>query len=384
MEKSYPFYQWLETHWVTPAYAGGLLMVIALCFFGAATNTMAGWLYVLSGMIIALLILGAILPWRSLRFLQIRRLPLVPVGAGDHLTVEIEVVNPRSVPIALVELGDYVPYVLHSSPPTTAIEWIPPHHTYLWTYYLPATKRGIYRWQDLYVRSGSPLGLFWCRRARQASAKAIVYPQVLPLHQSPIIDTLSQENNLRLQSDHHYQAANEGLTKTLRPYRYGDATRLIHWRSSARFEEFKVRELEVVTGSEDIIIGLDSQSAWEIEAFEQGVIAAASLYFYALRCQLNAKLWTAGTGIIQGNRVVLETLAGIMPEEELNAFPFPQSALIWLTQNSTTLETLPRGSRWVIFPHSQKDLSIIPTKKRQGLVLSPEESLVSQLQQRLK
>ncbi|MBD1941203.1 DUF58 domain-containing protein, partial [Coleofasciculus sp. FACHB-712] len=46
---------WLETRWVTPAYAGWILGIIAVCFFGAATNTMAGWLYVISGLSFALL-----------------------------------------------------------------------------------------------------------------------------------------------------------------------------------------------------------------------------------------------------------------------------------------------------------------------------------------
>ncbi len=34
---------WLERRWVAPAYAGGLLLGLALAFFGAAVNSMAGW-----------------------------------------------------------------------------------------------------------------------------------------------------------------------------------------------------------------------------------------------------------------------------------------------------------------------------------------------------
>ncbi len=40
---------WVESHWATPAFSGWIILGIALAFFGAATNTMAGWLYVLSG-----------------------------------------------------------------------------------------------------------------------------------------------------------------------------------------------------------------------------------------------------------------------------------------------------------------------------------------------
>ena len=71
--------KWLETNWVTPAYGGWLLMVLTICFFGAATNTMAGWLYVLSGVGIALLGVGAILPARSIQALTVSRQPILPV-----------------------------------------------------------------------------------------------------------------------------------------------------------------------------------------------------------------------------------------------------------------------------------------------------------------
>src|SRR4028119_1930401 len=84
---------WLETHWVTPAYAGLLLAGIALCFFGAASNTMAGWLYVISGLIFGLLVVEAVLPARSLKLIQVRRCPIAPVSAGDDLCIELEIEN---------------------------------------------------------------------------------------------------------------------------------------------------------------------------------------------------------------------------------------------------------------------------------------------------
>jgi len=45
----------------------------------------------------------------------------------------------------------------------------------------------------------------------------------------------------------------EGLTRSLRPYRLGDPTRLIHWRTSARYGELRVRELEVMTGGKKLL-----------------------------------------------------------------------------------------------------------------------------------
>jgi uncharacterized protein (DUF58 family) len=95
---------WLENHWATPAYGGWLLAVLALCFFGAATNTMAGWLYVLSGLIFALLAIAAVIPVRSLRQLVLERLPIEPVSAGHDLTVVLAVKNRSKTPKTLLTI----------------------------------------------------------------------------------------------------------------------------------------------------------------------------------------------------------------------------------------------------------------------------------------
>ena len=370
---------WLETHWTTPAFSGWLLAILALCFFGAATNTMAGWLYVLSGTILALLILGAILSVRSLSQIQVRRHPLNPVSAGDDLTVELIIENRSKSPKTLLQLWDLVPMVI-DKPQKEAIEAISPQGEQHWTYYLKTQQRGVYHWHEVELRSGSPLGLFWCRRSQEVPAKAVVYPQILPLNHCPLIDTIGQEESDQKQSDRRFQGANEGVTKALRPYRYGDPMRMIHWRTSAKYDEFQVRELEVITGGEDIIIGLDSGSDWEENNFEQGVIAAASLYFYASRAQLNVKLWTAKTGLIHGNRTVLETLAAVNKEEEDKKQSLPKIPLIWITENPASFENLPVGSRWLLFPQKSDKIASFFMQNLRGLVINSEQPLETQLQ----
>jgi len=367
---------WLETHWVNPAYSGWLLGAIALCFFGAATNTMAGWLYLISGIIFALLVLAAILPLRSLRQLEVARKQIEPVTAGDQLTVEITITNPTDQPKTLLQLQDTIPYVLGKAV-KTALEIIPPQSTQKWIYYQLATQRGVYRWQTLQIRTATPLGLFWCRRGRELPAIAIVYPQILILSVCPLIDELGREESVQFRHrERSAQTATEGITRALRPYRVGDPTRLIHWRTSARYGELKVRELEVFNGGQDIIISLDSSGEWQLADFEQAAIAAASLYFYASRAQLNVKLWTAATGLVQGNRKVLETLAATYAGEIPQSVAPPNLPLIWLTPNPGSIKSLPANSRWVLWssaaaPKNQNFL---------GLEIEPEQSLQLQLQ----
>ena len=380
--------RWLESHAVTPDYSGGLLIGLSIFFFGSATNTMAGWLYVISGISFALLAIAAILPQRSLSALNIKRETIHPVSVGDDLTLELTIENSSHQARTLIQVRDLLPPSLGKS--TTVIEYLPPHQSRPYVTYIPTQKRGIYHWMGVQLRTATPLGLFWCSREREAPATAIVYPLVLPLTTCPIIDEMGQDYNPNVYKNRQFQMATEGITRTLRPYRYGDATRLIHWRSSARYGELRVRELETSNGGQEVIIGLDSSFFWQPDDFEQAVIAAASLYFYASHSQLNVQLWTAKTGLVSGNRVVLYTLADVQYGEDRVIENFPNLPIIWLTQNPESLEKLPRASRWLLWPNSSAPL---PQKKNDnpgqklanlGLEIIPDQPLKSQLQSSLR
>jgi uncharacterized protein (DUF58 family) len=375
---------WLESHWILPAYSGWLLGGLSLFFFVAATNTLAGWLYVISGVSFALLGLAAILPERSLRSIKVLRRPIQPVSVGAPLIVELEFQNSTKQPKTLLQAQDLLPFVL-GQPARTVIEAIPAQSSFPWIYHYPTQKRGVYRWQTVQLRTAAPLGLFWCRRTQAAPAMAIVYPTVLPLTRCPLIDELGREMSLNFYSNRRTQVATEGLTRALRPYRWGDPTRLIHWRTSARYGEFRVRELEIFTGGQDIIICLDSAQLWQdtaiADAFEQAVIAAASLYFYALHHRLSVRLWTASTGLVQGSQPVLETLAAVQAGDVTQPEPVPDQPLIWLTHNVNSLATLPPGSRWVLWLPNQTEESLSQVRRSSpGLVVQSEQSLQTQLQ----
>lgn len=370
---------WLETHWVTPAYAGCLLAGVAICFFGAATNTMAGWLYVMSGLIVALLVLAAILPARNLKQIQVRRRPIAPVSAGESLTIELEIENQSLKPKTLLQVWDVLQSKL-GRPVQTPVEIIKAQSVHSWIYEHPTPQRGVYRWHEVQLRTAAPLGLFWCRRSWNAPAKAIVYPLVLPLTHCPLVDEIGREDSAQFYSDRRSHAA-EDLTRSLRPYRVGDPTRLIHWRTSARYGELQVRELEVFTGSQEIIICLDSSTRWRFEDFEQAVIAAASMYFYALHSQLNVKLWTPMAGLMQGKQVVLEALAATLAGEEAQVSTPSNLPLIWLTSNPASLEILPAGSRWALWPLLDTDSAISVNGSHRGIVIDSTQTLQLQLQQ---
>lgn len=378
--------RWLESHWISPGYAGGLLIALSIFFFGAATNTMAGWLYVISGISFALLAIAAVLPQQALLSLQVQRETINPVSVGDDLTLELTIKNSSNQAKTLIQIQDLLPPGLGKS--STVIELLPAHHSHHWVSYIPTQKRGIYHWLGVNLRTATPLGLFWCSREREVPATAIVYPLVLPLTSCPLIDEMGQEYNPNVYEQRQFQIATEGVTRTLRPYRYGDPTRLIHWRSSARYGEFRVRELETSHGGQEIIIALDSAFFWNPDDFEQAVIAAVSLYCYACRSQSNVQLWTAKTGLVYGNRVVLHTLADIHSGEDVFVKEPPNFPMIWLTQNPASLTTLPLGSRWLLWPSdsqlTNQTHDQIQKLPHLGLEIRPDISLQSQLQSSLK
>jgi uncharacterized protein (DUF58 family) len=381
---------WLELHWVTPAYSGGLLGGLSIFFFVAATNTLSGWLYVMSGVGMALLAIAAILPERTLRQVTVHRAPIHPVSAGDQITVELIIENQSSHPKMLLQVQDLLPAAL-GQPVVQSIEEIAPNRAHHWIYSHVVERRGIYRWQIVHLRTAAPLGLFWCRRSRGAKAIAIVYPTILPLTHCPLIDQIGRDQNLLLNSDRRAQTASEGLTRSLRPYRWGDSIRMVHWRTSARYGELRVRELETFTGGQELVICLDTVFAWLSAAqsvqndFEQAVMTAASLYFYACRQNLQVQLWTASTGLIHGNQVVLETLADTRSGESIQAEKPSTRPILWLTQNPESLHGLPSGSRWILWqPTDNSGNPTLPPNltmlRNPGILVQPDQSLQMQLQ----
>ncbi len=367
---------WWDHRPLTPAYSGWLLMGLGLFFFGAATNTLSGWLYVLSGVIIALLGLAAWFSWCNLRGLTVKRHLLEPVTAGDSLQVQIQITNQTTQTKSGILIEDRLPTIL--GPVVTGVlEEVRPRTAVTWSYQQPVARRGVYRWQTLELRTAAPLGLFWSARSQVIPTTAVVYPPCLPLSHCPLLARLGQATNPRLDSqDRRSQVSNEGLVRSLRPYRWGDSTRLIHWRSSAHTGVLQIRELEIFSRDQAVVIALDTATTWDPTAFEQAVVAAATLWSYAHRRGSPASLWTAGQGLVSGRHLVLSTLAAVQPQEPQTSPPLSQP-LVWLTSSPHRLTALNPGSCWLLWSNS-RELGNDPVAG--GLVMDWQQPLSPQLQ----
>ncbi|AFY71087.1 protein of unknown function DUF58 [Thalassoporum mexicanum PCC 7367] len=403
---------WLERRFCVPEFAGGMLLCLAAFFFAAATNTLAGWLYVISGVSFALLLIGAVMPAKIIKEIEVVRSPLEPASAGDMATIELKFANLSKAKKELLRLRDLMPPGLADREcQETIIELLPPgkltdrfqHHAFTWSYSFIARRRGIYTLSEVQIVTASPLGLFRSRRSHFAKQRLVVYPTVLPLKQCPIVDQLGTDDSPRqYNQEFNYKNATEGITRALRPYRWGDPIRLVHWRTSARFGDLRIRELEVTLGGQDLAIALDLEPGWQEWEFERAVVAAASLFFYAQGMGLKPQLWTATDGLITQVRAVLETLAQVQvltpdPSDTKNTTPElatrPDLPLVWLSHRAASLADLPAGSRWLLWQNDESAVSKISNPgNHPGLAIatisgSPDQSfraLQTQLQAPLK
>jgi uncharacterized protein (DUF58 family) len=339
---------WLEQKWVAPAYAGWVLMAVSICFFGAATNTMTGWLYVLSAVGIVLLILAAVLPIKSLQALSIEHLPIAPITQGEDLQIPVRLHNRSHQPQRLLQVFSRLPARLGEIKPL-AIEQVPAQGSHTATFTCVPPQRGLYRWDKLELRSGQPLGLFWCRRMRQSPVQAAVYPAHLRLTHCPLLDHWQQWAAQRTATaTHRPQLSTLGTTRSLRPYRTGDPLRLIHWKSSARYDRFQVRELEIAQQAHTITICLNADSDWAAADFEQAVIATCSLYYYARQRQLDVQVWTSHHGLMTSQLAVGQALAEIQVATAL--VPPPSGSLLWISHQAPANWTV--GSRSLLWTDS--------------------------------
>jgi uncharacterized protein (DUF58 family) len=367
--------QWtalLERRWIAPAYAGWVVMAIAICFFGAATNTMTGWLYVLSAICVVLAVVAAILPVRSLRALSVEHLPIAPITAGENLKIGLRLRNRSTQPQILFQLWDLFPPELGPSAPVP-IERVPAGGTH--DTYVTCTpgRRGLYSWDRIELRSAQPLGLFWCRRSHLSSVQAWVYPQQLRLTNCPILEQLSDPRAIEQTTAMlRPQLSTTGSTRSLRAYRTGDPLRLVHWRSSARYGELQVRELEDYRTTKRIVIALDTTGDWTELGFEQAVIAAASLYIYSQRQQLQVQFWSSSQGLVEGKEAMLQALAEVQRGEAQRELP--NQPLLWLTGGE--VPQLPPGSRYISWGRGNPAAD--------GLTIDALRPLLAQLQQPLR
>lgn len=251
------------------------LSVGAVLLFAVASNSQAGWVFVLSAAVFGIVIAGAVLPGIGLRGLEIRRRVPANCRSGDRVAVALDIRNRSRAPRALIEGGD----TLFAGRPFF-IEQIAAGDSAELRYEVEAGRRGIYRGGTVDLRTGAPLGIRNARRRVEVESAIVVHPKWVHIPSFPLLESASTPHEVL-----HERRRGTGMEfYGIREYRSGDSFRHVHWRSSARTGRLYVREFEEQFASRlGVLIDAGERIGAEPKTtFEDAVACAASLIVYAL------------------------------------------------------------------------------------------------------
>ncbi len=196
-----------------------------LMFFLAARTTGAGWLIVLSCLIIGSVVVGVVVPPLTLARIRVRMSGPGDAVAGEPFTLSVAVDRPG---LGLLAQG--------ASPPTplaAVLDGANPIGPVI-------ARRGVIREMTVVISSSAPLGML-------RASRRITVPLDHPVHVSPRMgrcqETGASQNAAEGEMAGSRPTHGDRL-RSVREYADGDAMRLIHWPASARRGDLVVKELE--------------------------------------------------------------------------------------------------------------------------------------------
>ncbi|MFC2071839.1 DUF58 domain-containing protein [Chloroflexota bacterium] len=258
--------------------AGGLIYLVA-------SQSQIGWLYLLDAIIWSLLVLSAILPWYSLKSLQVERQVLLlapalrqPTLAGpledETIEVKLEVTNSGRLARYFIRVVEDCPFEQPEERHRDfLIVSLSPRSMTVFSYTATCYRRGYYTSSSTTLQSSGPLGLIVRRRAFQLPLKLTVYPTYYQMEGLPVSDTAWVDWGHAVKSS----AAAEFYGS--REYQYGDPLKHIHWRNTARLGHFMLKEFEQ-TSQGSVTIAFETRcdfGAGRETTLEYSIKIAASL-----------------------------------------------------------------------------------------------------------
>lgn len=230
------------TRWIVATIIAGIVV------YFLAVQSQIGWLYLFDAVIWSLLLLSIVLSWHSLRSLHVEREVLLPRfsrwqldGPLEDETVEVrlKVTNRGRLTRHFIKLIEECPFD-HPDKRQKAflIASIKSRETTSFTYQADCYRRGYYPLAAVTVQSSGPLGLVVRKRTFQLPLKLAVYPRFHPMEGLPVSELDWADWGRAVKSN----AADEFYGS--REYQYGDPLKHIHWRNTARFGDFMLKEFE--------------------------------------------------------------------------------------------------------------------------------------------
>jgi uncharacterized protein (DUF58 family) len=293
----------------------------------AAINTGNNLLYLILGMLLAMIVASGILSEIAIAKLRVERDPPRRLFAHDPFLMGLMLANQkRRLASFSVELEDMA--ASGSVGKKCYFLKLPPGRSQKTSYRHTAPRRGIWRLDALRLATRFPFGLFEKSRLLAAPQELVVFPTVRPL---------SRHHDRRPGGDEavHGRVGRRGEYHGLREYRPGDDPRDMAWRASARARRLLVREYEDPTGQR-VTIYLDNgrESATEsperLVREEAAVSYAASLasHYSALGCQVSLLTRTLSIPAGHGSRHLDRILRALALIEFCDAPDCPEAPAV--------------------------------------------------------
>jgi uncharacterized protein (DUF58 family) len=294
--------------------------VTALLLYFFANQTQVGWIYVMSALMLGVVLAAWWMGRNALKGITAERtiLPSDPPHEGQPVSVSLTFNNTRAD--SHIRTTEHCPFADPQSESrhiSVFIPAIPPKTPILLNYEANADRRGLHEYPPLQLDSPAPFGLFRRKRTIPQPTRILIYPEVKPLHRLALFDRRPSA----LLSRPRPGTGTELIG--IRPYRSGDSTRHIHWRSVARTgqlisKEFADDSQPGLTIALDLFNYQTSQSDTKHTPFEWTVKIAASIGCYAiqrgyaLHLLADETAWAPPPGPLS-RTALLEYLARVQP-----------------------------------------------------------------------
>jgi uncharacterized protein (DUF58 family) len=276
----------------------------ALIVFAVAVTRGHTALAVFAAVLALAMLVSELWAWLCFQGLTYRRsLERERVTAGEQVTLQLEFVNAKPLPLAWLLARDRLPRglaLVGADGEDTTTEWLNSLVSLRWyervvrRVPLRCPTRGTFDLGPTQLVTGDVFGYRRVLRVEPDTTRLVVYPRVWSVAQLAVAAGIPQG-----EASFWRRLGPDPLRfSQLRDYRPGDSPRHIHWRASARSGSLQTREFEP-SASTTTIVALDVQTmehAYEhIPArLEHAISAAASLAIAALEARWQTGLLVNG------------------------------------------------------------------------------------------
>ena len=269
---------------------GILVLLAVVTFYTVATGF--PFFYRLLYVILAVLGIGFIWAWLSLRGIEVRLQRLGTRGqVGGYLDGDMRIINRNRLPKSWLEVSEVSDLPGYAGGRGVGLVR---DQSRAWRVETYLSRRGVFQTGQVQVTSQDPFGLFKLSRRFLEPQQYIVLPDTEPLPDlDPRFANLPSDSRANRRSDHITPDSS-----TIREYSYGDSFRRIHWPYTARMNTLMVKEFDMGISAEAWVL-LDMQRGAHVgeeedNTEELGVKAAASIVSRLLDMSMPVGLATDG------------------------------------------------------------------------------------------